>query len=442
MSAPQPPASDVALAPVVATTVNPFGDVAHQRRCFEAWRKLGCTPLTANTAQEGSSLVATGFDAADILSIAPEDTGLALFGKGIPRVRPVLSRLAEAYPDRPVILVNADIFPAVRHREVLRFWFAEAPALALTREDCALLEAHTLLDGRPYRNGLDAFLFRPGILKEALEILAAHAVSERMCFGIPGWDFFLGALVRSPAIGGRIMDGTVLLHETHRQTYANVDEFAHYIPAMEALGERAGADAAEAAYAFHQRILADCAASARQSAFVRAISYARPAPPAPPGPEALQIAAETAALAPFVRWNYDFAAMAALAERVRAGAPFERVRHFFRTPSGPEHGFVEALLAARFALACRDPAVPLEDLSPDAPPPKGLAAHLRETARDKLAQRERMAILFGELLVEEHRFSPLLFDYLALSCASDPARTILADTLALARPEKDPADLR
>jgi len=419
-------------SPVVATTINPFGDIVHQRRCFLAWRALGCEPRTVNSAKEASYLVATGFDADEILIAEEAETGLALFGKGIPRVLPALARLAALTPDRPAILVNADIYPAVRHAEALRFWLAEAPALGLTREDCTLLEAHTLLDNQPYRNGLDAFVFRPGVLAEVVRMLGEHAVSERMCFGIPGWDFLLGAVVRAPAIGGRLMDSTVLLHETHRQTYDGVGEFAHYIPAMTALGEVSGTTAETAAYEFFQTIVADCAASARQTAFVRAIAYARPQPALPPGDEARRVALMVHDIAPFVRWNTDFAAMTALAERQRRHPVFERTRHFFKTPAGPEHGFVEELLATLFQLACRRDDLAIRLLGADAPPPKGLAEIRRRTARDTVARQAAMAVLFGDLLIEKGLFSPLLYDYLALSAGSDPARAILRAIHALA----------
>lgn len=424
--------------PVVATSVNPFGDIAHQRRCFLAWRALGFSPHTFNSAEEASSLVATGFEEADILLVAEADTGLALFGKTVPRVLPTLGRLAALYGDRPVILVNADIYPAARHGDVMRFWLAEAPAVGLTREDCTLLEAHTLLDSRPYRNGLDAFVFRPGTLAAVIAALKAHPVSQRMCFGVPGWDFLLGAVVRAPAIGGRLMDSAVLLHEEHRQTYANVDEFAHYIPAMAALGETDADNAADAAYAFHRTIVADCAAAAGRAAFVRAISYAPP--PARADDAARRTAHAFAALAPFVRWNYDFQAMAALAARqARPGASLERTRAFFKTAAGPEHGFTEELGATLFHLMCAREPRPVHVLGADErPAPLGaLGPLLKETATHPPLRRERLAAFFGGLLVEHGLFSPALFDTLALSCGADDARTFLSEIHALVRRVSD-----
>lgn len=417
---------EAADTPLVATTVNPFGDVAHQRRCFLAWRALGCEPVTLNAADEASSLVATGFAADEIITVAEEETGLALFGKGMPRVLPALERLVAENAARTVILVNADIYPAARHGEVVRFWRAEGPAVGLTREDCTLFEAHTLLDSRPYRNGLDAFLFRPGVLGKVIEALAGYEVSGRMCFGIPGWDFLMGAVVRSPAIGGRLMDGAVLLHEEHRQSYANVDEFAHYIPAMTALGETAADDAAGAAYDFHRRIVADCAAAESRAAFVRAISYAPV--PVHADDRALAIAHAVASRVPFARWNYDFQAMAALAERQgRPGAAPERTRVFFRTAAGSEHGFAEELLAILFHLTCAAEAAPVRELAEgeDAEPLAALPDILRETATSPAARRMRLAAFFGELLLAHRLFSPALWDYLALSCGSDDDRTLL-----------------
>lgn len=422
-----------AAPPLVATTINPFGDLAHQARCFGAWRALGLTPVTLNTAKEASSLVATGFDEADILLVAGEDTGKALHGKAIPRVLPALARLAEEAPDRPVLLANADIYPAARNTEILRLWFDEAPAMGLTREDCPLLEAHTILDRRPYRNGLDVFTFRPGIVAEVVTALSAHPVSARMCFGIPGWDFLLGAVISSPAIGGRIMDGVVLIHEIHRQTYDDVSEFAHYVPAMAALGAaEEGDSAAAAAYAFYRRIRDACAASEDQAALVQAMFYAPPQPAAPPGDAACRIVLDLAERFPFVRWNYDFDALTALAERqIATRAPFERTRRVLRTESGAGHGVTEELLATLFQLRCRGP-FRGRVLEPGAPPPDGLAESLYESAHDSAVRAERLAALFGDLLVERGEFSPVLYDYLALASPNATNRAILVDIAALA----------
>lgn len=424
------PAATGGAAPRVATTINPFGDVAHQARCFAAWRALGFAPLTFNTEKEASSLVATGlFAASDVLVLAEEDTGKALHGKAIPRVLPALERLVEDAPERPVILANADIYPALRDDTIMRLWLAEAPALALTREDCALIEAHSILDSQPYRNGLDVFVFRPGVLAEVVGALARYPVSQRMCFGIPGWDFLLGAIVRSPAIGGQIMDSAVLLHEIHRQTYDDVAEFAHYVPAMAALGETgaAGDSAADAAYAFHQRIVAECAAGDTRAALVRAMFYAPPRPPAVPGTAARRIALDLAERIAFIGWNYDFDALTALAQRqIATAAPFERTRRFFRTGAGPEHAFAEELAATLFQLSCRAP-VAATVRARDAAPPEGLATILDNTAEDSPLRTERLAILFGELLVERGEFSLLLHDYLALACPNAASRTLLRD---------------
>ena len=305
--------------PLLVTSINPFAKLAHQLRCLEAWAALGFEVRTANVAREAERLVAAGLAPSAILKLDDADTGAALYGKPLPRIAPLLARLAAADPARAVLLVNSDIYPAMRSAEAVRFWAAQAPAMALTREECATLESHRFAVSAPYRNGLDAFLFSPWALKATNMMLAEIPVAARMAFGIPGWDFLLGAVVRSPFVGGRLLDSGVLLHETHSTTYANVDAFAPYLPAMHDLKAATTYTATEAAHEFHRIIVADCAAASSLSRLVKAQFYRAPKPDAP-SDAARSIALRLCELAPFVGWNTDFAALVALADRqIRAG---------------------------------------------------------------------------------------------------------------------------
>lgn len=424
--------------PLLVTSINPFAKLAHQLRCLEAWAALGFEVRTANVAGEAERLVAAGLAPSAILKLDDAGTGAALYGKPLPRIAPLLARLGAEDPDRAVLLVNSDIYPAMRSAEAVRFWAAQAPAMALTREECATLESHRFAVSAPYRNGLDAFLFSPWALKATNMMLAEIPVAARMAFGIPGWDFLLGAVVRSPFVGGRILDSGVLLHETHSTTYANVDAFAPYLPAMHDLKAATTYTATEAAYEFHRIIVAECAAARSLSRLAKAQFYGAPKPAAPSG-AARSIALRLCELAPFVGWNYDFAALVALADRqIRAGqgklsadnsngagAGFETVQNFFRTgPLG--HRFAEDLLAALCHLACR---------ADGAPPARTYPVHTHHalkletaisTTRDNPdARRAALAALFVTELAEEGVFNAALYEVLALSCQNDGERAIL-----------------
>ena len=425
--------------PLLVTSLNPFAKLSHQLRCLKTWAALGFEVKTANTEAEAGRLVAAGLASSAILALEEADTGAALYGKPVPRIAPLLSRLGAEYPDRAVLLVNSDIYPAMRSAEAVRFLAAQAPALALTREECATLESHRFAANAPYRNGLDAFLFSPRALKATNLMLSVIPVSARMAFGIPGWDFLLGAVVRSPFVGGRLMDGGVLLHETHGTTYANVDAFAPYLPAMHDLDAATTYTATEAAYEFHRIIVAECAAATSLSRLVKAQFYRAPKAAAP-SDAARSIALRLCELAPFVGWNTDFSALVALADReIRAGgqrglsadnrngadASFETVRNFFRTgPLG--HRLAEDLLAALFTLACRERVAPVRIYPAETHHALKLETAIATTRDDPDARRAALASLFVTDLVEDGVFNATLLEILALSCQNDGERAILS----------------
>ena len=49
-----------------------------------------------------------------------------LFGKPVPRIRPMLRRVVADFPDRAVLLVNSDIYPAIRNAGVFDLYFRRA----------------------------------------------------------------------------------------------------------------------------------------------------------------------------------------------------------------------------------------------------------------------------------------------------------------------------
>lgn len=424
--------SDDAARPVVATSLNPFGRLGHEARCLAAWQALGFEALTFNEAGESGRLAAAGIAAEARVVLDPAETGRALFGKPVPRIAAVLDRLAAAWPDRPVLLVNADIFPALRDARAVDLWRATAPAVALTREDCDLVELHDAGLAAPYRNGLDAFLFSPGALAAARAALARFPVAARMAFGVPGWDFLLGAVVLSGTVGGRIMDGAVLLHERHPQTYAGVAEFAHYVDAMHALGHTRAATAEGAAEAFFRTIVAECDAQAALAGIARDLSYRRPPPPAP-SDRALDVVALLLRVAPALRRTVDPLTLALLADRrLRGEADLGRLRAVLAGDAGVSHAFAAELAAILLALATA-PAPPR--VVPGRLAPLAVASAAQDG--DAATRRLRLARLYGEALVERGVHDAALRDALVLSAVDDGEARLLAaigDGLAAALP--------
>lgn len=432
------PMAESAL-PVVATSVNPVDRspdrMAHQLRCFAAWKALGFEVLSFNHPAEIEALRRAGLAAEDILPAMDHETGLETFGKPVPRIAALLARLARLRPGRAVILVNSDIYPAAGDPGFARFWLDQAPALALTREEAACLEAADFTTRAPYRGGLDTFMLGAPALVAILGALAGLPAAGRMCFGMPGWDYLMGALLASDRIGGRIMDSGILLHQTHPQAYAGIDEFAHYLPAMAALGlpmpvapdPRQAADAA--ARRFAERIARDCAAHAGTTRLVRAMHFRPVAGHDPCSAEALRICRDLQALLPALCWTHNLAVMARVAERIRAepGTGFGASLALMVSERPGRQQLAEILAAALFHLDCRGPG--FRALTERYPPGNLHARAIRvilDGTGGRPALREvEIARLFCSELVDHGLFNPRLYNWLALGCMNDTERGLL-----------------
>lgn len=427
--------SAAAPAPVVVTSINPFAKLSPQLACWRAWRALGFTALSANVADEAQRLVAAGFPGEAVLPVADEASGRALFGKPLPRIKPLLAQLAETYPDRPILLANADIFPAARDAAFLSLYLGQGPIVALVREDTPTLASASAARRDPYRGGLDAFVMTAGALAKVNAALDGIEVAERMAFGIPGWDYLLGALALS--LGGVIMDSGLLLHERHETTYANVDEFLHYVPAMQALNAATGPSAAEAAFQFYHRIDHECRMTAAAARLTRLKYYCQPL--AQTTPEARAAAARVFAADPVLAATANFAAIAALADDlIAADRPdMERAFNVLATPGLVHGGAREALWATLLALACRVGRDP-----PPRRPQSGDRRHIQAVAA--LAQRpdageaaERLATvrLYAVERIEHGIANASLEEYLILTAENDDERALLTHILL---PERTP----
>lgn len=424
--APPPSVSAGCGLPVVVTSLNPFGRLDQQLRCFAAWKALGFETLTFNVPDEMERLRDAGVAEADMLPATLPETGQALFGKPVPRVPALLARLAQRHSGRPVVLTNSDIFPAATGPGFVWQWLDSAPALALTREETLFMADYTATSVTPYRGGLDAFVLRPEALQRILQVLAGLPVAQRMCFGIPGWDFLLGAIIRHPDLGGAIHDSGLLLHVSHPTTYSDVSEFAHYLPAMQALTGIAASTAADAAHLFHCRIVADCQAGFGLRRMVKAAFFRLPLSDRPVSPGALRLARRFLALAPPLRWSLNLAVLARMIDTLRdtPQPEFSTLAAIF-TPEGAPVQLPHLLAACVLCLMCREdsattPHYPAGNLHAPA-----LALALQKTACDPEARRIEIARLFCTELASYRIFNARLFNWLALSCGNDDERALL-----------------
>lgn len=257
---------------LVITSVNPYAKTENQKICFNAWKALGYDIASFNSAKERNILLDQGFDAENLCLIELSETAADLFGKQTPRILPVLNRACNLSYDY-YILTNSDIFPA--HRKPISSYLASLNnAIALTRNECVYLPNNRYTDNSPYRGGLDIFFFTRIGLTNIFNRLINEDVAERMTFGIPGWDYFLGHMITQS--GGLVMDGKVLLHESHQTTYGKIDEFQFFADVMAKSGIYKAREVNELAAEFASNISLQCEASERNSTLLKRLYYRAP----------------------------------------------------------------------------------------------------------------------------------------------------------------------
>ncbi|MBK1688165.1 hypothetical protein [Rubrivivax gelatinosus] len=260
---------------VVATSLNPHDRIAHQRACFERWRALGVEALSFNHAAERERLIEAGLPAEALVEIGDEDTMLPFGGRPMPRIVPLLERLLAGQAE-VVLVVNSDLFPAVS-RNPLPLMAAQAAASGYVRSDCSAVDEPAGTPKAPYHGGLDAFCFRTEGLADLVARLRQEPAAERMAFGVPGWDLYVGHEVL--AIGGRLLEARFLLHPRHAAGYASIDPFAEQAAAMLASGRYAANDHVELAAEFVARIRAQCLRHLADTRMMQS-ALADPVPPA------------------------------------------------------------------------------------------------------------------------------------------------------------------
>lgn len=208
----------------VITTVNPFGDVDYQKKCFESWKKAGYLIRSYNAESEAIKLYEFGFAHSDIFVIPDEETTFAENGKYLPKVSPIITRIAEEAED--IILTNADIF-ALHSLNLQRVFASLANAIAFTRREVLSLDCTDIRDNEFYRGGLDLFYMSSSSVSKLAKDLVNLPSSKRMAFGVPGWDYLLGAYIFRK-LKGKICDGPIVAHTFHKNTYSALEDFSIY----------------------------------------------------------------------------------------------------------------------------------------------------------------------------------------------------------------------
>lgn len=420
------------VQPLVATTLNPSGNLAYQKRCADAWCAAGFEFRSFNAAQEAAALRDAGFDPGRIESLEPDEDARSLFGKPLPRVLSVLRRLAEQSRDRPVLLVNADLYPAVRSARVCEFWSRLAPALALTRLECVSLTPGALRRADSYRGGLDAFHFAPGSLARVIGELEKFAVSERMAFGIPGWDYLVGGVVRSDSVGGRIMDSGLLCHLVHEQSYSALDELEHYRSAFESLRVADARSLSGIAEQFAALIRSDCRRGSVDTRLAVSIFCCWPSEPDFSERE-LELASD---LADSIRRRWprvadgvgfvDYAAAVRAVERGRA--VMASVGNSLVSSCSRLVRFAQVLHAVAWTLETKFGRTMLHasEAYPEgnqhAPALENIIARHPDSDPDR---RLHVAWLFGTELIDYGIFNRRLYNWLALTCRNEDERSLL-----------------
>lgn len=419
----------------IVTSLNPFSRIDAQLRCFAAWKALGVAVFTVNVDDEAERLINLGLTESDILRLPVEETGQAIHGKPMPQIRATMRRLQGLPGTGPVAVVNSDLFPAMRSAAGLGHWLDHVPAVALTREDCTAAETVRFGDRSPYRGGLDAFVFSRRSLARVLDRADDCVSAGRMCFGIIGWDYVMGALILS--VGGGFADSGLLLHERHPTTYSSMDEFAHYLPDMRRLAGVESTDPTEAAAIFQRVIERECDRTAPEAARAQMMFLAPPRPAMLPDARSMALADRLLRLCPAQGWVTRRGAIAHLADEVRAAGVCDpgRARALFEINPDPHHRFSQRLLAILFCLECRDlfapGAVPVHTRYPEDNLHGAAIRHLRDLHGDNPGMlRLEIASVFGSELVEHGIFNPRIFNYLVQGCECDDARSLLREILS------------
>lgn len=423
------------MQPVVVTSINPYHRLKHQKTCFNRWRELGFDIITYNCESEADDLVKAGVEPRNIVRIAPNQTGLRLHNVPSPLIKHVIQDIIQQNRADSVLLVNADIYPALRKNP--NVFTMLSPCAALTRNEVTSLVHKSCFSRTPYRGGLDSFFFSMPALEKFYELIRTDSASERMAFGIPGWDFYIGGHIISPKLLGKILDAGFLLHASHRPTYSNVAELENYVETLESLNVISSCDPVKAAQDFARVINAQCAANADLSTVLSRMYQQHERRSLVDFSDIDQQTIEiieslNLTLAPSQR--VDSIAIAQL--QCNEEITYFVLKEFFRGNSDVASGFISDLRALRLYLLHFHPRRS-SNRALTSTYPQG---NLHSKAIEKILELGNMyevrlssLDLFTSELFNHGIFNPRMLNYLCLACINTSERLILGEISRLLR---------
>ncbi len=212
-----------------------------------------------------------GVDDTDIYIIEDESTAQKIHGFKAPRIKSVLDILVNKVSPNFLILTNSDIYPNAR--KLMDMLPNVVLCAAFTRREIFSIDLCDFGPIKQYRGGLDIFSFGLTQLKKLWALIKDDVLADRMAFGVPGWDFYLGGLILSDAMQGKILDGTVFCHVSHLTTYRHVKEFEHYVARMKGMGVVEFSVHQDAVAEFAARIEQECKLNHRLSTLLHLIYH-------------------------------------------------------------------------------------------------------------------------------------------------------------------------
>lgn len=422
------PESAIDGRPIVVTSINPFGRTKVQLACFKRWQDLGFRIYTCNSKSEITPLTELGISPDSIIELSETETGLAIHGKRVPKIVSVLDKVANLFGD-DILLVNSDLFPDADDGTFVDTWQEAGKLLAFVREDQLALGAYVTGLTRPYTNGLDAFLLPQEQFPTLLRQLKSIKVSERMCFGIVGWDFLMGALILRN--GGGIRNSELLMHEYHEATYTEISEFQHYNSAMLKLGFGVANDYLETAEDFAQTIDKHCVASLDE---VPSVRLERKSELTDLGSDLRSFYQEMEAEMPDFLLSFGRSNVIGLLKTVesRVDLPISDVfRGIQRMETLNIFLLYMIIFIARWRLGVRCNDVLRSDY-PDGNAHAGMIDIIRRKFSENPAQlRNAIAELFFVELSEHSIFNKRIFNFLVHNCENDMERALMWKVRAL-----------
>lgn len=259
---------------LVITSINPYANVELQLHCFKRWKELGYDIFSYNCKVENLALRSTREEYSDCYRVINDEaTGIELFSRPVPRILPLLKQtLISRYEH--IILVNSDIYPA--HRKPISKFLAESfRTVAFTRVECPGYTVCSAAQQQFYRGGLDTFWFTRSGLQQLLGLISNHPEAERMAFGIPGWDYFLGHYIANSE-NCAIIDGSLFIHRSHATSYGEISEFSAYAGILASSGSYLASEPTALAHEFQTQIRRQCEDNTGYSKLLKLVFYQQP----------------------------------------------------------------------------------------------------------------------------------------------------------------------